>query len=88
MPHVNRDTRERVNIVYSGKGAPQNSAELNYVISTVLRRYLQKDMCYAKINDCLGALEGAKLEMYRLRAVPYENNAIERNGDIYQTTKD
>jgi hypothetical protein len=31
----------------------------------------------------MGALEGAKMEMYRRVAAGYEDKAILRNGDVY-----
>jgi len=39
---------------------------------------------YADLNELIGALEACKLELYRRLAAPYENNAIKRNGDIWQ----
>lgn len=33
--------------------------------------------------DILGALEGAKLELYRRKISPYEDIKIEENGDVY-----
>jgi len=38
---------------------------------------------YQNINDLLGALEGAKLELYRRVAAPYEDEKVESNGDVY-----
>ena len=38
---------------------------------------------YQTINDILGALEGAKMEFYRRVAVPYEQEKILDNGDVY-----
>ncbi len=41
------------------------------------------DTKYQTYNDILGALEGAKLELYRRQIGPYEETAIKRNGDVY-----
>jgi hypothetical protein len=37
---------------------------------------------YQHFNDVLGALEGAKLELYRRRIAPYEDTKIVENGDV------
>ena len=37
---------------------------------------------YAACNTVIGALECAKLELYRRIIGPYEDKAIEKNGDI------
>lgn len=63
---------------------PLNPGELNYAITRLLDQYLRdKGLSYLYINDCLGALEGAKLEFYRRVAVPYEDKKIKENGDVY-----
>jgi len=35
------------------------------------------------INAIIGALECAKLELYRRVAAPYEDDKIAENGDVY-----
>ena len=83
MPYVDRETRNRVAISYQSKGSPQNAGELNYFFTTVVQRYLKEHgINYQRINDCLGALEGCKLELYRRIATPYEDNKITDNGDV------
>ena len=59
------------------------AGELNYTITRILQGYLfSNGTCYQKINDCLGALEGAKLEFYRRTVAPYEDKKIQSNGDV------
>jgi len=61
-----------------------NPGELNFVISTLLGRYIaDMTLSYATINECIGVLECAKLELYRRIAVPYEGVKIAENGDVY-----
>jgi hypothetical protein len=58
--------------------------ELNYAITVLMRNYWNgSDKTYQAINDILGALEGAKLEFYRRVVVPYEDEKIRLNGDVY-----
>jgi hypothetical protein len=62
---------------------PVGPGQLNFAISTLLLNYIEfHGLSYARINDVMGALEGAKQEFYRRVAVPYEDLKIEQNGDI------
>lgn len=38
---------------------------------------------YDSLNAVIGVLECAKQEFYRRAAVPYENQKITENGDVY-----
>ena len=78
MPYIDQDRREKVCL-----HGPIYSGELNYAITRLLRDYINVNPGYQGINDVLGALEGAKMEFYRRVAVPYEEVAITRNGDVY-----
>jgi hypothetical protein len=42
---------------------------------------------YAHLNEVIGALECAKLELYRRIAVPYEDQKITESGDVYRSGK-
>ena len=81
MPYIKSDRRKEF-VNYSSM-VPMNAGELNFKITDLLIDYLWDNYNYQKINDVMGALEGAKLEMYRRLAAPYEDKAIERNGDLY-----
>ena len=61
-----------------------SAGDLNYLFTEIALAYLQSyGTRYARINDVLGALEGAKLEFYRRLAAPYEDSKIRSNGDVY-----
>ena len=58
--------------------------ELNYFISTLLNWYInEKGKNYSTLNEVIGVLECAKLELYRRIAAPYEDSKIQQNGDVY-----
>lgn len=58
--------------------------ELNYCITRLLITYMEdKQLNYQVVNDIVGAVEGAKIEFYRRVAVPYENQKIVENKDVY-----
>lgn len=69
-PHINKDL--------------ETSGELNYAITKICKLYMwQHGKSYRTINDIIGVLECAKQEFYRRIAVPYEDNKIAENGDVY-----
>jgi hypothetical protein len=81
MPYIDQAARVRLR-----HSIPQTetSGELNYVLTVTVLDYLARHGTkYATINDCLGALEGCKLELYRRFAAPYEDVKIESNGDVF-----
>lgn len=80
MPYIKEDRRDA--LLYDD--VPQNPGELNYAFTTIAEHYWATHGNYQGINDILGALEGAKLEFYRRIAVPYENEKMKLNGDVYE----
>lgn len=84
MPYIVDGSRERLDY----GDLPDNAGELNYVISTLVDDYLfHNEKNYAYINEVIGVLECAKLELYRRIAAPYEDEKIEKNGDVYNVIK-
>lgn len=66
----------------------QNAGELNFQITRIVDAYLEDAVVplnYADINEAIGALECAKLELYRRIAVPYEDEKRATNGDVYRS---
>jgi hypothetical protein len=82
MPYINPN--KRVNLIPELETLPMDAGELNFVFTQVIQQYLMLNgKSYQRINDVLGALEGAKLEFYRRVAAPYEDVKIMENGDVY-----
>ena len=80
MPYVNKESRESI----SENNIPQNPGELNYLITISIDDYLNyHGLNYQHINDVVGVLECAKMELYRRIAIPYEDVKKEKNGDVY-----
>ena len=69
---------------------PMTTGELNYMIQLLIMGYMgSKDkLSYEVLNDIIGSIESAKLEFYRRVVSSYEDQAINRNGDIYGETFD
>lgn len=61
---------------------PQTVGELTYVFYKGALEYLPREPRYADYAEVLAAFEAAKLEFYRRHVAPYENLAIQRNGDV------
>lgn len=61
-----------------------SNGDLNYLFTKLAQVYLKRHgTSYNTISDVVKAFECAKMEFYRRVAVPYEEGAIQRNGDIY-----
>lgn len=64
---------------------PQNNMEgnLNYTLTALLNK-VYSSPSYREINDAIGMLECMKLEYYRRKAAPYEDQKAFENGDVYK----
>jgi hypothetical protein len=82
MPYVKRTDRSRLD----GGGDPASAGDLNYTITRLVDAYLaRKGVSYATLNEAIGVLECAKLELYRRIVARYEDRKIADpdNGDVY-----
>lgn len=80
MPYIKKELREEI----EGSDYAVDPGELNYLITKICNTYLHENgKNYQRINDVVGALECAKLELYRRVAAPYEDKKIIENGDVY-----
>ena len=67
------------------KGIDLNVGELNYVFSSLLDDFIEKNRKkYNTLNSVIGVLECCKLELYRRIVSPYENEKIIENGDVFK----
>ncbi len=57
--------------------------DLNFLLTRVLVRFLGDSPRYKDYNTAIGALECAKLELYRRMVAPYEDLKLAENGDVY-----
>jgi hypothetical protein len=86
MPYISQSDRkkfeEALYLIRDGEG-PETAGELNYLITQIILSYVSnKGENYQHYNDVLGALEGAKLELYRKKIANYEEKKIIQNGDL------
>jgi hypothetical protein len=83
VPYIDQAIREKYEAGIANFPAPDNSGELNYAITRIVLNFLGEQPRYADFNNAVGALECAKLELYRRMVAPYEDFKIAENGDVY-----
>jgi hypothetical protein len=91
MPYIKHDQRKALDpeidillrrLLPVGSYAPA-PGDLNYVLSRIVWGVFQKFPGYAVANMLVGMLDCVKLEFYRRLVVPYEEEKIKENGDLY-----
>ena len=85
MPYINAERRKGLtNLVNAMHFADIDTAgDLNYLITQLVHVFLSlRPQSYQNYNDALGALEGAKLELYRQHIAGYEDLKIGQNGNV------
>lgn len=88
MPYISQERRKILLVKKLGElgrniGGP---GELNYVITKIMCDFLlaiDAPYSYQELNELIGVLECAKQELYRCLVVPYEEQKIKENGDVY-----
>lgn len=84
MPYINANDRLFSDVTIGDYRAARDPGTLNYQISMLCKDYWDDvGHRYQTANDIVGALESAKLEFYRRVVVPYEDEKIKQNGDVY-----
>ena len=79
MPYIDEDRRGDI---LSGD-SPCTIGELVFEITMSVLNFLPAKPKFADYDAVIGALECAKLELYRRRVAVYENQKIRENGDVF-----
>jgi len=98
MPYIKQEDRVNLSTIAMNlhselrrlSGGPEPhfrhvAGNLNFFISTVINELLKDDRSYARINELIGALECAKLEVYRKLVAPYEDTKAVLNGEVFES---
>jgi hypothetical protein len=86
MPYIQKNSRrwfdEALEELRQGLGPV---GELNYCVTKLCIGWVKEHggMSYDNLNAAIGALESAKLELYRRVVAPYENSKLAEHGDVY-----
>lgn len=87
MPYILPERREEIDQEILDMGVcwtPQNAGDMNFLISEFINGYFkEKGLNYANLNEMIGMLECAKLELYRVLGAPYEDKKAEENSPVY-----
>lgn len=78
LPYISEHLREDLDFYPD----PISVGELNFVITSMILKFLGPEPRYADFNDVIGVLECAKLELYRRSLSNYEDHAAFTNGDL------
>lgn len=80
MPYIPKIVRDEIDREQTKPGGP---GTLNYKLSRIIHLYIERfGQNYNTLSECIGALECAKLELYRRVLGPYEDKKIAENGDL------
>jgi hypothetical protein len=84
MPYIKPERRKIFDAHLQACAAEiETEGELNYCIYKLATLLIGRiGESYDKLSMCSSAMEHAKMEWYRRRLAPYEDQKIEENGDI------
>lgn len=85
MPYIPTSQKEEIDrgLIALNLSEIKDSGGLNYTIHQIVSRYIsQNKESYQTYNDIIGALECAKMELYRRLISDYEDRKILLNKDV------
>jgi len=85
MPYIPTSEKEKVDrgLIALNLSELNDSGGLNYAIHQIIAQYIsQNKESYQTYNDIIGALECAKMELYRRLISEYEEKKILLNKDV------
>lgn len=83
MPYIEK--ADRADLEPHSVREAMTPGELNFQLTALVDGYLAGNLDYQALNDVIGALECAKLEVYRRIAAPYEDFKRVVNGEVFTT---
>lgn len=87
MPYIPQDRRDGIELELGAdrlNWCPANAGDLNFVVSTFIANYIKTNgLKYAVLNEMIGALECAKMELNRVIIGTYEDIKSYENGPVY-----
>lgn len=84
MPYINKERRSGA-LEDTNRSLANNVGELNYNLTLELVKYLDsKGLSYQTLNDISGAMTECLAEFRRRVIIPYEEQKIIDNGDVYK----
>lgn len=92
MPYIKQDQRdeldkeiaalvEKIKQLHKSDSKITRDGLLNYSMTKILHHVYDVNK-YHELNEAVGMIECMKLEFYRTRVGPYEDEKIEENGNV------
>ena len=81
MPYITKERRAELDDAYHDAFA-DNPGELAYVLYREILDYLPPNYRFYNINEVLGVLSAVESEFKRKILIPYEKDALIKNGGI------
>ena len=91
MPYLKKEDKDKFKgmLKEMKKTPPTTAGEINFLVTSLVHEYMKSQgLNYQKINDVVGALDGAKVEFQRRIVGPYEDIKIKENGDAGYTLEE
>lgn len=84
MPYIKQSKRKDIDGGLDHSSiAIDDKGDLTYALYKICVNYMKKkDVNYTNLSITMSCLEDAKLEWYRRKMVPYEDQKIFENGDV------
>ena len=84
MPYIKKENRSKFRFAIDDlTNKITSDGDFNYIITSLCHyQILKNGLNYQVINNLIGALECAKLELYRKIAAPYEDKKMTENGSV------
>jgi len=80
LPYIKQEIRDKID----DDLAIEEPGELNFLVSRLCDGYIaQNGLSYTTLNEIVGVLECAKMEIYRRVAARYEDIKLSENGEVY-----
>lgn len=86
MPYITVERKTQLQyIIESLSKESLNIGDVNYIITMIVKKYINENgVKYSVLNNAIGVLECAKIELYRRLVSVYEDKKIDENGDVYK----
>ena len=78
MPYIKEAARAYID----NGNSPRSAGELTYIVYAAALHLLGRAPTFSDFAAVLGAIEAAKMEIYRRIIAPYEDMKVKENGDI------
>lgn len=89
MPYIKQEKRSELDpLIEDLSEGISCEGDLNYIMTSLIHKEInKKGKNYQTLNNLIGALECAKLELYRTIIGPYEAIKLLENGNVSELDK-